>query len=69
MKSQDDRGNNEGTIYIKALLADHESILIDLIGNIKNYATVLKEARTSECIVGLMEKHETMAWMLKAHLS
>lgn len=68
MKSQDDRGNNEG-IYIKALLADHESILIDLRGKIKNYATVLKEARTSDCIEGLMGKHETMAWMLNAHLS
>jgi len=67
--TEDDRGKNDATTYIKALLADHESILIHLRENINNYATALKDAGTSDYITGLMETHETMAWMLRAHLS
>lgn len=67
--TEDDRGKNDATTYIKALLADHESILIHLRENIDNYATALKDAGTSDYITGLMETHETMAWMLRAHLS
>jgi len=67
--TEDDRGKNDASTYIKALLADHESILIHLRGNINNYAVALKDAGTSDYITGLMETHETMAWMLRAHLS
>ena len=67
--SEDDRGGNDSQSYIKALLADHESILIHLRENINNYAGPLKDAGTSDYITGLMETHETMAWMLRAHLS
>jgi len=67
--TEDDRGNNDAPTYIKALLADHESILIHLRENIDNYADALKDAGTSDYITGLMETHETMAWMLRAHLS
>jgi starvation-inducible DNA-binding protein len=67
--SEDDRGGNDSQIYIKALLADHESILIHLRENINNYAGALKDAGTSDYITGLMETHETMAWMLRAHLA
>lgn len=67
--TEDDRGKNDATTYIKMLLADHESILIHLRGNIDNYGIALKDAGTSDYITGLMETHETMAWMLRAHLS
>jgi len=67
--TEDDRGSNDAPTYIKALLADHESILIHLRENIDNYADALKDAGTSDYITGLMETHETMAWMLRAHLS
>jgi starvation-inducible DNA-binding protein len=67
--SEDDRGGNDSQIYLKALLADHESILIHLRENINNYAGALKDAGTSDYITGLMETHETMAWMLRAHLA
>jgi len=67
--TEDDRGKNDALTYIKALLADHESILIHLRENINNYAATLKDAGTSDYITGLMETHETMAWMLRAHLS
>lgn len=67
--TEDDRGKNDAQGYIKMLLADHESILIHLRENIDNYAGPLKDLGTSDYITGLMESHETMAWMLRAHLS
>jgi len=54
--------------FIKILLDDHQSILIHLRENINNYAGALKDAGTSDYITSLMETHETMAWMLRAHL-
>ena len=66
--TEDDRVKNDAQGYIKMLLADHESILIHLRGNIDNYAGALKDAGTSDYITNLMETHETMAWMLRAHL-
>lgn len=67
--SEDDRGKNTSENYIKMLLADHESILIHLRENINNYASILKDLGTSDYVTGLMETHETMAWMLRAHLA
>jgi starvation-inducible DNA-binding protein len=67
--TEDVRGKNDSQTYIKALLADHESILIHLRENIDGYANALKDAGTSDYITGLMETHETMAWMLRAHLA
>ena len=67
--TEDDRGKNDAQTYIKTLLEDHESILIHLRENINNYAGPLKDAGTSDYVTGLMETHETMAWMLRAHLS
>lgn len=67
--SEEIREKNDSQGYIKVLLEDHESILIHLRENINGYASVLKDLGTSDYITGLMEKHETMAWMLRAHLS
>jgi starvation-inducible DNA-binding protein len=54
--------------FIKSLLADHETIIIHLRENINRYADEWKDAGTSDFITGLMETHEKMAWMLRAHL-
>lgn len=59
---------NDSQSYIKELLADHESIMIHLRENINRYAAALKDLGTSDYITGLMETHEKMAWMLRAHL-
>ena len=59
---------NDSQSYIKELLADHESIMIHLRENITRYAATLKDLGTSDYITGLMETHEKMAWMLRAHL-
>lgn len=59
---------NDSQAYIHQLLADHESIIIILREKINHYATTLKDLGSSDYITGLMEIHEKMAWMLRAHL-
>lgn len=66
--TQDSREPNTSEGFIKSLLADHESIIIHLRENIDYFTNELKDAGTADFITGLMEKHETMAWMLRSHL-
>ncbi|MEL1244959.1 DNA starvation/stationary phase protection protein [Flavobacterium sp. DGU11] len=54
--------------FIKELLSDHESIIIYLRENSDRLASELKDYRTSNFITSLLETHEKMAWMLRAHL-
>jgi starvation-inducible DNA-binding protein len=58
---------NDGEGFTKELLADHESIIIELRENIRLFANDLRDAGTSDFVTGLMELHEKMAWMLRAH--
>ncbi|MDB5273850.1 MAG: Dps family ferritin [Chitinophagaceae bacterium] len=67
--SEESRGKNDSSGFIKELLADHESVLTNLRENIKNFGEAHQDAGTSDYITGLMETHEKMAWMLRAHLS
>ena len=60
---------NDSLTYMNELLCDHESILIHLRENINNFAAELHDAGTSDYITGLLENHEKMAWMLRAHLN
>jgi len=62
------REKNDSSGFMKALLEDHESIIIYLRENINRYANDLQDQGTSDFITGLMETHEKMAWMLRAHL-
>lgn len=59
---------NDSIGFIKELLGDHESIIEFIRGKITLFVETYKDAGTSDYITGLMEKHETMAWMLRAHL-
>jgi len=58
--------SNDSLGYIKELLEDHESIIEFIRGNINPFAE-LQDFGTSDFITGLMETHEQMAWMLRAH--
>ncbi|QHS61289.1 Dps family protein [Chitinophaga agri] len=62
------RAANDGAGFIGELLADHESIIIHLRENIDRFANEWNDQGTSDYITGLMETHEKMAWMLRAHL-
>ncbi len=60
---------NDSLDFIRELLSDHESIIEFIRGNINPFADTYKDAGTSDYITGLMETHEKMAWMLRAHLA
>jgi starvation-inducible DNA-binding protein len=66
--SEQSREANDSKGYIKELLSDHESIIVHLRENISRFADEYKDLGTSDFITGLMEMHEKMAWMLRAHL-
>jgi starvation-inducible DNA-binding protein len=66
--SEETREKNNSEGFIKALLGDHESIIVHLRENIDRYEEEWKDAGTSDFITGLLETHEKMAWMLRAHL-
>jgi starvation-inducible DNA-binding protein len=62
------REKNDSSGFMKALLEDHEAIIIYLRENINLYANEWLDSGTSDFITGLMEVHEKMAWMLRAQL-
>lgn len=66
--NEESREGNDSLSYIKDLLSDHESVIIELRENITRFAEDLHDLGTSDFITGLMETHEKMAWMLRAHL-
>lgn len=66
--TEQSRETNSSEGFIKNLLADHESIIIHLRENINRFANEYHDLGTSDFITGLMETHEKMAWMLRAHL-
>ncbi|MVZ62183.1 Dps family protein [Sphingobacterium humi] len=59
---------NDSQGYIKELLSDFESLIISLREDIK-LAENHEDAGTEDFLVGILEKHEKTAWMLRAHLS
>ncbi|WP_020600925.1 Dps family protein [Spirosoma panaciterrae] len=67
LTEQEAKGNTSRS-WIEKLLSDHESIIVFLRGNIAEFQEAHKDAGTSDYITGLMEKHEKIAWMLRAHL-
>ena len=66
--SEGSRGKNDSAGFMKSLLGDHETIIIHLRENIDRFDEEWKDKGTSDFITGLMETHEKMAWMLRAHL-
>jgi starvation-inducible DNA-binding protein len=66
--TQDSREPNTSEGFIRSLLTDHEAVIIHLREKINYFNDELNDAGTADFITGLMEKHETMAWMLRSHL-
>ena len=59
---------NDSLSFIKDLLSDHESVIIEIRENIDHFADDLHDIGSSDFITSLMETHEKMAWMLRSHL-
>ncbi|MGQ9907794.1 MAG: Dps family protein [Candidatus Flexifilum sp.] len=53
---------------VRDLLNDHEAVIRQLRQDIET-VTNLGDAGTADFLTGLLEKHEKMAWMLRAHLA
>jgi starvation-inducible DNA-binding protein len=59
--------DNDSLGFLRELLEDHERIITFLRGNINAFANEYGDLGTSDYITGLMETHEGMAWMIRAH--
>ena len=53
---------------ISTLLADHEKLIRQLREDIKACEETYDDQGSMDFLTGLMEDHEKMAWMLRAHL-
>ena len=53
---------------ISNLLADHEQVIRTLRKDADSCEDEYHDMGTNDFLIGLMEKHEKMAWMLRAHL-
>ena len=62
------REKNDSQGFLKELVVDHENIIIYIRENINRFANEYGDLGTSDFVTGLMEEHEKMAWMLRAHL-
>lgn len=60
------RGNAEEMLH--NLIHDHETV-IQILRHDQEAAATYNDAGTNDFLVGLMEAHEKMVWMLRAHLS
>jgi starvation-inducible DNA-binding protein len=67
--SEQAREKNDSAGFIGSLLEDHDTIIIHLREDIERYTNDWKDAGTADFITGLLETHEKMAWMLRAHLN
>ncbi|GAB2810213.1 Dps family protein [Ferruginibacter profundus] len=54
---------------IKELLEDHEMVIIRLRKDIDDCTEKNKDAGTADFLTGLMEQHETIAWILRRYLN
>jgi starvation-inducible DNA-binding protein len=66
--TEESREKNDSIGFIKELLLDHESIIINLRGNIETFTLSSNDFGTIDFITGIMETHEKLAWFLRSHL-
>jgi starvation-inducible DNA-binding protein len=51
------------------LLEDHEAVIRSLRKDIQVAAEEHRDLGTADFMTGLMEQHEKMSWMLRAHIA
>ena len=54
---------------LKELLSDHESVIQELRKDVESCAGNNKDAGTTDFLTGIMEQHETTAWILRRYLN
>lgn len=60
---------NDSLSYMKEMLESHEQIIMHMRENVDKIADEWNDQGTSDFVTGLMEQHEKMARMLRAHLN
>jgi starvation-inducible DNA-binding protein len=66
--SEKTKEENTSLGFIATLLQDHDDLIMHLRGMIEELTDKVKDSGTADFLTGLMETHEKMAWMLRAHL-
>jgi len=66
---KESKSNQNAKDMIKELLSDHETIIKTLRKDLETCDTTYHDIGTNDFLTGLMEKHEKMAWMLRAFIS
>ncbi len=54
---------------LRELLSDHEFIIMELRKDIDIFSEKNKDAGTTDFLTGVMEQHETIAWVLRRYLN
>ncbi len=63
-----DHVQGDAHVMVKNLIRDHETI-IQILRHDQEEAANLGDDGTNDFLIALMEDHEKMAWMLRAHLA
>jgi len=66
--SEDSHRFSDSRKIIQTLLSDHEAIICSIRQELNKVTDTYKDAGTADFITGIMEQHEKMAWMLRAHV-
>lgn len=67
--SEEIEGDNSSLNYMKVLLADHDTIIVEIRKIIPTIEEDLNDVGTADFLTGLLQEHEEMAWMLRASVS
>ncbi len=59
---------NSSKDVLKELLQDHETVIVELRENIESCTKKSNDLGTVDFLTGLMEQHETIAWVLRRYL-
>lgn len=54
---------------LKELLTDHELLIVELRKDVDKISSNNKDAGTADFLTGIMEEHETTAWILRRYLN
>lgn len=67
--SEHDGGPLSANEMLASLLADHEALARNLRQEVGLVQETYQDTGTADFLTGLLEQHEKMAWMLRAHLA
>jgi starvation-inducible DNA-binding protein len=68
LKESPDKYPNQKDM-MKELLHDHESVIVQLRKDIDESTEKNKDAGSTDFLTGIMEQHETTAWILRRYLN